>query len=122
MNPVPFDLPDVGLREISGMLYVEMPYLVFEVTDGLLGEFDKDKQVIKIELNALDEVSLKLGVVRDKIIIRPKKSDLLEVIPGNYNDELVLKVWKTNRSETEAVFAAIQSLLLQKNHGRVTGG
>lgn len=86
MKPVPFDLPDVGIREISGKLYVEIPYLALKITGGLLGEFDKDEQVIKIEFDALDEVNLKRGVARDNIILHPKKPELLEVVPGNHND------------------------------------
>jgi hypothetical protein len=114
MRPIPFELPDTGLREITGKLYVEEPYLVFEVTDGLLGAFDKENQVIKIEIDALDEIHFKKGIVKDKLYIRSKKRDLLDAMPGKYDGVLMLKIWKTHRPAAEEIRGLLQAHLSGK--------
>lgn len=108
---VPFDLPDDGLIEIKGEAYLEGEFLVLVVTSSLMGEFNKDQQIIKIEPNALVEVRLERGIVRDKIYLRPKKRELLEVVPGTYETGLRLKVWKKHRRTAEALVDELERRL-----------
>ena len=88
MNSIPFELPDVGLQEIRGKLYLDQEFLVFEVQVALIGEFNKEFQTIKIEPGALKEIHLDRGVIKDRLCIRPKKSDLLTAMPGEYHGEI----------------------------------
>lgn len=108
MNSIPFQLPDIGLREISGTLSLDDEFLIFDVEDALVGEFDKDQFVIKIEPRALDAIRLARGIVRDRICVRPKKRDLLAVMPGEYAQELQLKVWRTHRRAAEKLVEAVR--------------
>lgn len=101
MERIPFQLPDIGLREIHGKLSLDEEFLVFEVEDALIGEFDKEQSVIKVEPGALREVRLDRGIIRDRISIVPKGDELLTVMPGDYDEELPLKVWKTHRKRAE---------------------
>ena len=103
MSSIPFQLPDVGLREIAGKLYLDEDFLTFYVEDALVGEFDKEQHVIKVEPSALQEVWLDHGVVQDRLYIRPKRDDLLKAMPGQYSGELCLKIWRKHRSRAEAL-------------------
>ena len=108
MNSIPFELPDIGLREISGTLSLDSEFLVFHVEDALIGEFDKDHFTIQVEPRALANIRLDRGIVRDRICIRPKKRDLLAVMPGQYAEELQLKVWRIHREQAERLVSAVQ--------------
>ena len=108
MSSIPFQLPDVGLREISGRLYLDPDFLVFEVQDALVGEFDKEHQVIKIEPSAVREIRLERGIIRDQLCIRPKREDLLEMMPGTYQTELRLKLWSKYRRPAEQLVEEVR--------------
>ncbi len=94
-------MPDIGLREIKGMLSLENGLLLIDITDSLMGEWDKDHQVIKIEYDALNEIGIAKGLFYDKLIIRPKRPQLLEMIPGEHPVDVELKVWKTKRKQLQ---------------------
>ena len=110
MRPIPFQLPDLhgGLTEIKGNLYLDDEFLVFDLETALLGEFDKEHQVIKIEPRALAEIRLDPGVFRDRLCVRPKKRDLLTAMPGTYGTELVLKIWTRHRARAEHLVADVR--------------
>lgn len=42
MNGIPFQLPDIGLREIHGTLSLDDEFPIFHVEESLVGEFDKE--------------------------------------------------------------------------------
>lgn len=92
MRSIPFKLPDVGLSEVSGFVYFDEEFLVFEVEKALFGEFDGEGQMIKIEPKAVVEIELKKGMFKDKLCIRPKKRDLLRAMPGTFKEEIKLSV------------------------------
>ena len=108
MNSIPFDLPDIGLREISGTLSLDSEFLVFHVQDALVGEFDKEHFVIKVEPQALQAIRFDRGIIRDRMCIRPKKRDLLTAVPGQYADELQLKLWNIYRKDAEQLVEEVQ--------------
>ncbi len=110
INSIPFQLPDVGLREISGEIYLEDGYLVLDVVDALVGELDKDLQLIKIEPSAVKQIHLEPGLIADRLRIRPKKEDLLRLIPGTHQQELRLKIRKRDREEAEFLIHEVRRL------------
>ena len=122
MSSIPFQLPDVGLREISGSVYLDEEFLVFEVQDALLGEFDKEHQVIKIEPRALQEIRLDRGILRDRLYIRPKERDLLAVMPGTYQEELRFKIWNIHRGQAEQLVEEVQRRMEQVRQRIVPSG
>ena len=107
---VPFTLPDVGLREIEGMVGVEEGFVTIELTNKLLGLIDEDREIIKIEPTALREVRLQRRPFKDRLILAPKKRDLLDLIPGKHASDVRLRIWRTNRSDTEQLLIAIEAL------------
>ena len=108
MSRIPFQLPDVGLREIRGKIFLDEEFLVFEVEDALMGEFDKEFQVIKVEPKALEEITLNRGFFRDQLLIRPKQHDLWRAMPGKYGTELMLKIWRKYRGPVEALVEEVK--------------
>ncbi len=100
LSPIPFRVPDEGLREIKGHVYLEdEEFLVFDVQNALVGEFDTKRQVIKIAPRALKEVDLSEGRFRDRLHVRPRNRDLLEAMPGSHKDELELKIRRKYRDQ-----------------------
>jgi hypothetical protein len=108
MSGIPFQLPDMGLREINGTVYLDDEFLVFEVEDAFIGEFDKEHMVVKVEPAALKDIRLDRGIIRDRLSIRPKKRDLLAVMPGTYGEALPLKMWNTHRRRAEQLVEAVK--------------
>ena len=107
MSSIPFSLPDInaGFTEIKGLVHLDDEFIVLEVETALLGEFNKDQQVIKVELAALKDIRLDRGLFRDRLCLRPKKPDLLEAVPGKHLGEVQLKIWSIHRSRAEALVA-----------------
>jgi hypothetical protein len=108
MGLVSFQLPDIGLRELHGTLSLDAEFLVFEVEDALVGEFDAERYVVKIEPKALADIRLEEGIIRDQICVRPKKRDLLAVMPGWYAEELPLTIWSIYRAPARQLVEAVQ--------------
>jgi len=113
MNRIPFTLPDVGLREFEGMVWVEDEFLVIQVSNKLLGLVDEDRDVIKIEASAISDIRIQKRPFKDRLIITPKKHDLLDLIPGKHPNDLRLRIWKTQRRNLEHFL--LQVLALQEH-------
>lgn len=92
MRSIPFKLPDVGLNEVKGYLFFEKEFLVFDIETALFGEFDEDEHTIKIEPKAILDMEYRRGWFSDKICVRPKKDDLLKALPGDFRNEVELKI------------------------------
>jgi len=110
MHRIKFTLPDVGLREISGMVYLEDGYLVLRVEDALMGEIDVEEEIIKIEPQALEYVRLRTGLFKDRLVIKPKRAKLLDLVPGKHESTLDLRVWRTKREQVEDLVEAFRAL------------
>ncbi len=92
MRSIPFKLPDLGLNEVKGYLYFENEFLVFDIETALFGEFDEDEHTIKVEPKAILDMEYREGWFGDVICVRPKKDDLLNALPGDFKDEVELKI------------------------------
>jgi hypothetical protein len=110
MNRVPFSLPDVGLREIRGLAFVDDEFLVLRIENSFAGLADKKTHVIKMLPSALEEVSVRRGLASDRLIIRPKRSELLDIIPGQHASALELKVKKKHGADLERVLSDYRKL------------
>jgi hypothetical protein len=110
MNRIKFTLPEVGLREISGLVYLEDGYLVLKVEDALMGEFDVDEEIIKVEPQALEYVRMRTGLLRDRLVIKPKRATLLDLVPGKHESTLELRIWRTKREKLEDLVEAFRTL------------
>ena len=109
---IPFQLPDtnLGFTENKGRLYLDEEFLVFEVSSGLSGMTHKKQQKIKLEPKALEAIRLDRGVFKDRLIIRPKRRELFQVMPGMYKDKdvLTMTLWKKYRPDAEHLVDEVQ--------------
>jgi len=108
-DSIPFELPeiDLGLREVTGGVYFDGEFLVFEVQTGFAGGSDKDLQVIKVEPAALAAIRLEHGSFKDQLYIQPKKRDLLVAMPGKHREALMLKIPTRYRQAVEELVEAV---------------
>jgi len=113
MNRIDFTLPSIGileLREVEGLVWIEDGYLVLEVKNKLLGLVDEDLQVIKIEPTALREVYLHQRPFKDRLVLVPKKRELLDAIPGKHVNDVRLRIWKTKRRQIQKLISEFDTL------------
>ncbi len=110
MSRVPFTLPDVGLREVKGMISVEDDFLEIRVNSKILGLIDEDVDVIKIEPSAIVLVQIKNGLLKSKLILTPKKSELLDLIPGDHASSVSFKIKNKYRTELAVLVAQLNQL------------
>ncbi|GAB5518018.1 MAG: hypothetical protein RhofKO_02690 [Rhodothermales bacterium] len=101
MNRIAFTLPEVGLREVKGLVYIDEGFLVIQVKNVLLGLVDEEKDTIKVEPPALVSVHIKRGLIWDRLVIRPKKMDLLDIVPGDHKNTVELRVLRKYRRDLE---------------------
>jgi len=102
MNRLAFTLPNFGLmelREIEGIVWMEDGFLVIEIKHKLIGLLDEESSTVQIEPSALRDIYLKKGFFKDRMVLVPKKRELLEVIPGKHVNDVKLRIWRTKRSE-----------------------
>lgn len=99
LTRIPFTLPDVGLREIRGYVYLRDAFLVLEVEDALLGEWDRDARTIEIEAGALSEIRLDRRLLKDRLVLQPATRVLLDAVPGDHVREVSLEIWRKYRRD-----------------------
>jgi len=107
MNRIEFTLPDVGLREIEGMVWFEDGFIVLDVKNKLLGLIDEERDLIKIEPGALSDIYVARRLFKDRLVLVPKKYDLLQAVPGKHANELRLKVWVKKRKQLNRLIVDI---------------
>jgi hypothetical protein len=112
MNRLSFTLPDVGLREVKGMVFIEDGFLVLKLENALLGMVDAQRETIKIDPNALLEFSLKRGVFRDRLVLRPRRVELLDAVPGDHASAVELRIKRRYRYEARGLLAEFDALRL----------
>ena len=110
MNRLAFTLPEVGLREVKGFVYVDDGYLVLEIQNALLGVLDVDKELIKIKPNALADLRIKRGLFVDRLVLMPKRPELLTLVPGDHRKTVDLRVWRKYRGELEDLIEDFEAL------------
>lgn len=112
MSSVPFTLPDAGLREVAGTIYLENDLIILEIETTLMGEWDPENKTIEIEPGALVEVRHERGFFRDGLVLRPRKRDLLSVVPGSHKEALKLKIKKRYREAAASLATTIQRMIV----------
>ena len=105
LDSVPFKLEDtnMGLTENSGLLYMDEEFLVFDMQSGLKGVTRPERHQVKIDPKAISSIRLKHGTTKDILLIKPKKTKLLQVIPGDHKHEVKLKIKKKHRMAAERI-------------------
>ena len=99
MASLPFKISDSRGHEVSGLLYLEDEFLVFEVQVRKWGLYEEPREKVKVEYGALDQVRFKPGFFKDHVYVVPKRTALLEAIPGSHEGEIDLLVAKRYRDQ-----------------------
>ncbi len=113
---VKFTLPDLhgGFTEVKGAIYLDEEFLVFDLEIAVMGGLSKKQRTIKIEPRAIAAISLRQGIVRDQICIRPKAVDLLSAMPGNHLGEVCLRMWRNRRDDARHLVVALRERMRQE--------
>lgn len=111
MTRISFTLPDVGLRELRGTAHVEDGFLVMNLEDALLGMTDVQKSVVKVAPEALADIHIARGLFRDRLVLEPKRADLLDSVPGTHRKDLRLRVSRRQRRDLERLVDELERLL-----------
>jgi len=107
MNRIEFTLPDVGLREIEGFVSFEDGFILLDIKNKLLGLIDEETDLIKIEPGALKDVYIANRPFKLRLVLEPKKRDLLDAVPGKHANDLRLKIWVTKRKQVDRLILDI---------------
>jgi len=110
MARIPFTISDSHGHVVSGLLFLEDPYVVFEVRVQKWGLFKQPVEEVKAEFGVIDSLRFEPGLFKDSLYLVPKRSDLLTAIPGDHEGELRLRVAKRYRAEAQQfVFDLLQT-------------
>lgn len=109
LNSIPFSLPSTSrdFAEIGGIVYLDDEFLVFEMQSGLPSGSRRNDQIVKIEPTALADIHLDRALLKDVLYIRPKKEQLLDIIPGDRVDALRLKINNTYRADVQLLVSDV---------------
>lgn len=99
MARIPFTLPDVGLKEVKGLVFVDSGQLVVRIEASYLGMIDADKEELRLDPGELDDLEIKSGLFRDRLVITPWDIEVLDRIPGLHSSTLDLRIWRKHRSD-----------------------
>lgn len=104
MNRIKFTLPEVGLlelTEVEGIVWIEDGFLMLDIKQSLAGLVNTDSEMVKIEPGALKDIYLQRRWFKDRLVLVPKKRELLDVIPGKHLSDVQLRIWRSKRAEVE---------------------
>jgi len=115
LGSIPFSIPSASrnFAEVTGLVYLDDEFLVFEVQSGLPGGSRNKDDIVKIEPKELSDIRLNTALLKDVLYIRPKKEQLLEVIPGDRVEALRLKINNTYRSEVKRLVEEVQRKMIE---------
>ena len=110
MISIPFEISEVhaGFSEAKGILRMEDEFLVFQVQIVTLGMFKQKPEIIKIEFSAIDEIRHERRLVSDRLYVRPKRVQLLDVMPGKHAIEVKLKIKRKYRTRMLLLVDAVR--------------
>lgn len=101
MTRIPFQIDDQHGHRISGLVFLEDEFVVFEIRVKKWGLYEKPTETVKAERSVISHMHFEHGFFNDRLFMVPKRSELLEAIPGNHKGELKLKVAKRYRNEVK---------------------
>jgi hypothetical protein len=108
---IPFELNEVhhGFSEAEGIMYLEPGFLVFEFTVSILGLFKRRPETVKVALSVIEDLRLERRFRKDRLFLRPRRSQVFEAIPGNHEGEILFKIRRKHRSATDALIAEVRT-------------
>lgn len=112
MDRTPFKLPDNGLDEVYGFVYLDDEFLVIDLRTSMAGIGKEHRELIKLAPNALAEIRFTTGLFHDKLHIQPNRFDLLDMVPGKHEREVALRIPRKHRTLAEDLAEDIKAWML----------
>lgn len=110
MHRLAFTLPEVGLNEVGGLVYLEDGFLVLRVVEKMLGLSEGEPHVIKVEPSAIAALFAEKKLFGMRLVIRPKKPSLLDLVPGDHATQLELRIKRSARADLADFIRAFDAL------------
>lgn len=107
MPRIPFTIDDDHGHEISGLTFLDDAFVVFEIQVKKWGLYKEPPETVKAEVGVIDSIRFEVGFFKDKVFVVPRKSELLQAIPGDHKGEIKLKVAKRYRAEAQQFVADV---------------
>jgi hypothetical protein len=104
---IPFSLPDVGVAEVKGVLYLESDYLMLEVVSGLPGVTRSRTRRVEVAIEAIGHIRFEKGLRKDSIFLDCGE-ELLDVIPGRHAGELRMRVSRRHRPDASLLVKVVE--------------
>lgn len=111
---LPFSLPDAGVSEVKGVLYLESDHIILEVVSGLPGVTESQTMRVRIALEAIDALGFENGVIKDSIFL-DSSEEILEVIPGRHTGQLRMRVRRRHRQDSELLVKVVNERRLMSD-------
>lgn len=99
MANIPFEITDNHGHIVTGLIYLNEEFVVFEVQVTKWSISKQPVETIKVEYGAVDTIRFKNGFFKDSIFVVPKRAALLDAVPGSHKGEIQLKIAKRYRDE-----------------------
>ena len=116
MASIPFEIQMKAGSSLSGLLFIEDEFLVFDLPARKKGIFRrKPAEKIKVELALVDHLHVVPGIFWDHLYVVPRRSDLLRAIPGDHKGEIKMKIAKRHREQAEKMVSDALSHLAKRD-------
>lgn len=100
-----------GVSEIHGSLGHDDEVLVLSFyKKKLLGGVTED-ETLSLPLKDIQDVKLKKGPVTTKLLLYPKRLNIIEGVPGNHSDRLKFQIKKADKQYAEPFVASLRSAI-----------
>ena len=102
MSVIPFQIYDSHGHKIRGVTFLEDEFIVFDVQVRRFGLINQAPEKVKAELGLIADIRFESGLFGDRIIVIPRKMELLDAVPGDHKGEIKLKIARRYRDDAEA--------------------
>lgn len=101
MERIPFEIHDSRGHKVGGLLFLEDEFLVFDLQVRRWGLVKQPPETVKAELKVIERITFEQGFFGDRILVVPRRIELLDAIPGDHKGEVHLKIAKRYRSDAQ---------------------
>lgn len=102
-----------GTTEINGTVTYTDEVIEFAYYTKFLVREDEEEQHLRIPVDRIREVKYKSSVISAKVILLPKRLDIMKEMPGASRDKIVFHIKREDRSDAEVFVSFLKHRLYQ---------
>lgn len=106
------DLLD-GVSEIHGSIGHDSEALVLSIYRKKLLGGVKGDETLSLPLKDIQDIKLKKGPVSTKLLVYPKRLNIIEAVPGHHGDQLKFQIKRNDRKYAEAFAASLRAAIYE---------